>query len=150
MWTRAARVIAGRRRLRDSWGCAPPAREQGASVQAKLSGRLLDRGELPAVVADRSDERPVLLELHRLVAAAVEDVCPSLIGRVVEEAREEVHRGEVLAALLPRLGDLGLPHRDVLEAVDAAICAQSVAIPLEDVLHLGRQEIDDPADVACG
>src|SRR5882724_4723667 len=99
--------------------------------------RLLNRGEPPGIRSDGPHEGPELLELHRLGAVAFDDLSGTLIHRVVEQVREEVHGDVVLAALLPRFRDVDRAHRDILEPVDPALTAQAIAVLLEDVPHLG-------------
>jgi teichuronic acid exporter len=108
---------------------------------------LLDRAQPEGARADRANERPVLLELHRLRAVPVEYASAALVRGVVEQARQEVDGHEVLSGLLPGLGDLGRAHRDVLEAVDLALGPQPVAVSLELRLHLRREVARDAPEI---
>src|SRR5262245_21175665 len=74
----------------DGEGCGGGRGPRSRPPPRKRSGRLLDRAELPGIGANRASERPVLLELHRLGPAAVEDLRAALVGRIVDEARQEV------------------------------------------------------------
>src|SRR5262249_40140737 len=121
-----------------------------ASTRAAGSGALLNRAQRESARPRRPDERPVLLELHRLAGAPVQHTAPALVGRVIEQARQEVHGDEVLPLLLPGLGDRRLAHRNVLQAVDPPVGAELSDLRPEDAAHLRGQEVGDLAEVAAG
>ena len=81
---------------------------------------------------DRPREGPVLLELHRLGPAALEHPRAALVGGVVEQARQEVDGHEVLAALLPGLGDLGAARTAMFSSrLTLLLGPQPIAVALE-------------------
>src|SRR3984893_11876213 len=103
----------------------------GRSLSRRTGGLgLLDGAEPPGIRSHRPGEGPVLLELDGLAAAAVHHLARALLDGVVEQARQEADREEVLATLLPGLRRRHRAHGDVLEAVDPALRAQTVAVLL--------------------
>src|SRR6267378_5523406 len=100
---------------------------------------LLDGAEPPGVGSHRPREGPVLLELDGLAAAAVHHLARALLDGVVEQARQEAHGEEVLAALLPGLCRRHRAHGDVLEAVDPTLRAETIAVLLHGIGHVRRE-----------
>src|SRR3989304_462077 len=81
--------------IRRSTGIAMAAPPFGARVgtgRPPVSGGLLDRAELPEVGPDRASEGPVLLELHGLGAAPLDDLLAGAAHRGVEGAGGERDR----------------------------------------------------------
>src|SRR5207244_6489494 len=101
--------------------------------------RLLDGAEPPGIGSHRPGEGPVLLELDGLTATAVDHLTRALLDGIVEQARQEAHGEKVLATLLPGLRRGHRTHGDVLEAVDPTLCAETVAVLLQDIGHVRRE-----------
>src|SRR5690242_10557397 len=88
-----------------------------------LRSGVLDGRQRPGVGADGARERPELLEAFRTAPRASHHRAAG-VERVVDEAAGQQDRDEVLAALLPGLGDLGALDLDALDAIDASLAAQ--------------------------
>src|SRR5438132_475865 len=104
-------------------------------------GLLLDRTDSPGVGPDRTDERPVLFELHGFGPAPLQHLGPGLVRRVVEQIGQKADRDEVLPLFLPGFGHLHRTNGDVLQPVDAASRLELVAFLLQGRAHLGRQSV---------
>src|SRR2546425_11228756 len=78
--------------------------------------RALDGRQPPRIRPHRTHERPELLELLRLPRAR-DHGTRRVVHRVVDERAGEIDGHEVLARLLPGLGDVDAPHVDRLHAV---------------------------------
>src|SRR5213594_973177 len=87
----------------------------------------LDRRQPPGLRADRTREGPILLDVHR-GRRSLHHRAGSVVDRVVDHRDGEVHRCPVLAALLPRLGQLAAPDSDSFDPVGPARAAELIAL----------------------
>src|SRR5262245_53944974 len=102
---------------------------------APLRSGGLDGRQRPGVGADGARERPELLEALGTAARAGHHRA-ARVERVVDEAARQQHCHEVLTTLLPGLRHLGALDLDTLDAVDAALAAQAIALRLQVREHL--------------
>src|SRR2546429_8014876 len=96
--------------------------------------RALDGRQPPRVRPDRTRERPELLELLRRLRAG-DHRARGVVHGVVDERAAEVDGHEVLARLLPGLGDVGTPEVHRLHAVGLPRRAQPIALLGELRVH---------------
>ena len=104
-------------------------------------GWLLDGTELPGIGSDRVREGPIFLELHGFGTAPLNELITALFDCIVQQSGQEAHGDEILATLLP-----GFCHRcgaygNVLEAVDAPLHAQPLALFGHLLVHLRCHEM---------
>src|SRR5260370_765190 len=137
-------------------------------VPDQRDGRLLERqvGELDVAHEERPElqREAAALELEEGGGAELRVLAHLEVGELERGPREERdgHGGELhgpaerlrrggddqrLAALLPRLADLGAPPLDLLDAVRLARAPELVALGLQARVLLGREPVGDGAEV---
>src|SRR5258705_12826883 len=93
---------------------------------------LLYRRQLPGIRADGTAEGPVFPELDRLGVAAADDGAGLSLGPVIQEISPVTKHDQNLSILIPHLGDLALPRREIFPPALVRACG-----PLAQLLFPG-------------